>query len=133
MQVAVARGEVSLRASSAAVRDTLVLRARHLGLLSSGGLQTLRHADLDRLLAWTEGRLVFHDAALDEVARQLERRYDLHVELAVSPAAVDVFNAEFDDDVPLGEILNGIAVALNLRYTRDRGDVTFHAAPLRFP
>ena len=86
-----------------------------------------RGIDLDRYLAWTEGRLVFDHAPFEEVARQLERRYDVQVELATAPQSLKRLNASFESE-SLGEILKSIAAALDLRYERAGRQVTFYPA-----
>lgn len=125
VEVVVAEGAVSLRAAEAAVADTVVLRPGQLGRLPGDASPLVRRdVALGAYLAWTEGRLVFQDAPLDEVARQLERWYKLQVDLAVAPEAVDRLNASFGDE-SLSQILNAISASLNLEYTRTRRHVTF--------
>jgi ferric-dicitrate binding protein FerR (iron transport regulator) len=132
-QVAVAEGEVALRSNagskmsrdSAAASTEVQLRSQSLGIATQQGLHAVRRGvDLSGRLAWTEGRLVFEDASLEEVARRLERWYGLQVEVQVSPDNVVGLNATFKDE-SLSEVLQSIAVALELKYERERDTVTF--------
>ncbi len=126
VRVAVTEGTVSFEAARSAVRDTVVLNRGQLGKLTGAKLQAVREGvDLDAYLAWTEGRLVFHNARFDEVAAELQRWYRVDVNLAAPAERIDKLNASFGDE-PLSEILNNIAAALNLRYERDRRRVTFY-------
>lgn len=123
VQVAVAEGAVALQPQAAAPADTVVLRAGDLGRIVGADALALRQdAGFARRLAWTEGRLVFEDAPLAEVAAELERWYKLRIEVDV-PAA-DRLNAEFRDE-PLSEILNSISATLGLRYEREHRRVRF--------
>jgi transmembrane sensor len=132
VRVLVTEGLVSVRPREAAVLDTVVLRAGHQGRVARGRLGVIRsHSDAAFDLAWMDGRLVFRDAPIQEVAAELSRWYRLNVELAVPPERVDRLNASFGDE-PLGEILNSIAATLSLKYERDRRNVRFYSdAPPR--
>lgn len=124
VQVVVAEGVVSL--GDPVLGDTVVLRSRQLGRLRGGRLQAVRRGvDLARYLAWKEGELRFERASFAEVARELERWYDLQVELRGSPAEVLHLNAAFTDQ-PLSEVLNVIARTLNLDYDRHGRRIVFY-------
>ena len=128
VQVAVAEGEVALKAGASERQDTVVLKPQQLGVASGRHLQAVRHGvALSSYLAWTKGKLVFRDAPLDEVSRKLSRWYDLRVETQVPPGTVDRLNATFDS-LPLSQILKAVGAALGLEYTYDRskGTVTFY-------
>jgi ferric-dicitrate binding protein FerR (iron transport regulator) len=47
---------------------------------ASGETVVRRQVDVERLLGWTRGELTFDDAELSEVARELERWYDVQVQ-----------------------------------------------------
>ena len=128
VQVAVAEGEVALKADESERQDTVVLRPRQLGVASGRHLQAVRHGvDLLRYVAWTKGKLVFTDAPFEEVRRKLSRWYDLQVEMQGPPGTVDRLNATFDN-APLSQILKAVGAALDLEYSYDRseGIVTFY-------
>lgn len=126
-QVAVEEGKVTLRRSQAMPEDTVVLEALHLGTISGQHLQTTREGvDLARHLAWTKGKLVFDDAAFDEVVRKLQRWYDVRINTENVPADVDRLNATFTDE-SLEEVLTAVAVGLDLQYTRRGETVAFSA------
>ena len=126
MQVAVAEGEVSLRAEEGGGTDSsLRLRSEQLGIADKDLLERHRDVDLSARLAWTDGKLIFENASFREVSRKLERWYDLRIEGRVPAEAIDKLNATFDDQ-SLSDVLGDIALALNLQY-RKRGEVvTFY-------
>ena len=126
VEVVVAEGRVALRAE--ATSEEAVLAARDLGRLEADGSVAVRRGvDPDRFLAWLNGRLVFEEAPFAEVARELERGYNLDVRLGDPGMDVEHLNARFDDE-SLGTILETIALSLGLRYEREGTTVTFSKA-----
>lgn len=128
VQVVVAEGEVSMHAARALLPDTVVLGPNHLGVLGDASPPVVRRGVvLEPYLAWTEGRLVFSAAPFDEVARQLERWYDLEVDLTVPSDSVGKLSASFGSE-PLGAILSVIADALALHVEQDGRRIIFRPA-----
>ena len=128
VQVVVAKGEVSMQATRAPLQDTVVLGPNHLGVLGDASPPAVqRGVVLEPYLAWTEGRLVFSAAPFDEVSRQLERWYDLEVELTVPTDSVGKLSASFGGE-PLGAILHVIADALGLHVEQAGRRITFRPA-----
>lgn len=134
VQVVVAEGKVSFHPEQTSSREGMVLTERQMGRLSRGGEQVVRReVNPSRYLAWMEGQLVFEDAPFEEVARKLERWYDLSVVLADSPAASGHLNASFTEQQSLHGVLNVIATAFGLNYEREGKAVTFYPAKPSFP
>lgn len=128
MQVVVATGEVSVRSNQREDAEQIILKPRDLGLvLQAGGQLVRRNIDVDRYLAWREGHLVFENAAFEEVAAELERWYDLRVELERPSASADGLTAHFREE-PVDDVLNVISTALNLNYRRQGKEITFYPA-----
>ncbi len=123
--VYVAEGLVALL-PSALMPDTVLVQPGRLAVISNRGV-TVESADAERYLGWLEGNLVFRGASFDEVERELERWYDLQVDLLAPRERVLRLDAAFGDE-PLSEILNTIAAALGLEYTRERRHITFYPA-----
>ena len=123
VEVAVAEGTVALRAEQEAARVTL--GARQVGRLRGGeALDVRRDVNLERYLAWTEGRLAFEDAPLRDVAEALRRWYALDVRVADAALAERRLTATLEEESATNA-LNIIAAALDLHYERDGDDVTF--------
>ena len=127
MEVAVAEGQVALRPDGLEQDTAVVLEPRQLGVVSAtGSLRAVhREVDLTPYLAWTKGRLVFNDAPFGEVIRRLERWYDLRIDVQVPTGRIDRLDATFEE-VTANHVLNAIAAALDLQYTKDRRTVTFY-------
>lgn len=125
VQVAVSEGSVRLQASSGSA-DTATLAPNDLGVIRRGELRPVRHnVNLDHYMAWLEGRLVFVDTPFSDVAEQLERWYDLEVEVRVPESEIKPLNVRFTTE-SVREILNVIAATLDLRYEGDERRVVFY-------
>lgn len=69
-----------------------------------------RQQDVERLLAWTRGELVFDDAPLEDVARTLERWFDVEVRID-DPALREL---HYSAQLRLGESLDAILELMEL-------------------
>ena len=92
LQIVVAKGAVSLgvdkskpRSSSIPDLPPIKLSPGDLGQLDSTGQIQLEHGvDVTRYLGWSEGRLQYQLAPLDEIIADLDRWYDVDIQLADS-------------------------------------------------
>ena len=122
-RVAVAEGRVALR-TTAEEADPLVLEPHHLARVEGGRTSVVRDAaEVERLTAWRAGRLVFEGAAFSEVAGELERWYGL--EVALEGPVGGRLTASFADE-SLDQILDVVALALQLDYRRESHRVVFY-------
>ncbi|HEX7091106.1 MAG TPA: FecR domain-containing protein [Longimicrobiales bacterium] len=133
VQVVVAEGRVAVSGAGAADRG--VGSAVHLtpGLAvrveSDGTVGPAVTVRADDLLAWTEGRLVFHAAPLAEVARSLGRRFGVQLELAEPELGELRLTAEFRQPAA-EEAVQLIARSLGLGYRRTpAGFLLFRTTP----
>ncbi len=132
-QVVVAEGRVAVSGVGGADRDAAP--AVHLtpGLAvrvePDGTVGPVTAVAADDILAWTEGRLVYHGAPLAEVVRALERRFGVRVALADPDLAALRLTAEFRQPVAV-EVVELIAHSLGLGYRRTPdGYLLFHLSP----
>jgi ferric-dicitrate binding protein FerR (iron transport regulator) len=72
-------------------------------------------ADPSKYSAWTTGKLVFRSDSMSEVARRIERWYNVKVELMDQDLEKYSFRATFEDD-PLEEVLRFLAMTSPIRY-----------------
>jgi ferric-dicitrate binding protein FerR (iron transport regulator) len=73
-------------------------------------------ADPDKYKAWTEGKLVFRNEPMSEVARRIERWYNVKMNLADKELQKYSFRATFEDD-SLEEVLRYICLTSPIRYS----------------
>ena len=90
-----------------------------MAVLDSAGAATVGEADLDRILAWTTGRIELDDVTLAAALSELERWYD--VELGVPDAALSSrrVSASFRGGEPIEQVLESLTVALGARFEHD--------------
>jgi len=82
----------------------------------------VRTADVDVHTGWTEGRLVFENTPLPEVARRLERWYDLDVHIR-DPALRPLRLTASLKSQSVENVLDVITASLDIRYRIDRDSV----------
>jgi ferric-dicitrate binding protein FerR (iron transport regulator) len=151
IKVAVAEGRVSLHAEQPAApqepadekdatapeeadrsadRQNVVLAKNQVSLIPRSGEPIVRREkDLSEHLAWMDGQLAFEDAPFEEVARRLERWYDLEIAVEEGSAPPSGhLNAQFDEDRPLSDVLLVIDAAFGLKHEREGNRVAFSTA-----
>ena len=84
-------------------------------LIYRNGKVTRSNAEPSKYLSWTEGKLVFRSDSMSEVARRLERWYNVNVELMDCDLENYSFRATFEDD-PLEEVLKYLSMTSPIRY-----------------
>jgi len=124
VQVVVAEGRVTLQGTP--------LAQGQLGRAAGGGPVAVKTGvDVDRYLAWTQGRLVFDNTPLREALPQLDRWYDLDFRLGDSTLRGLPVTATFKNQ-PTDEVLDLLALTLGLRQERHGRVVTLYPArPVR--
>jgi len=104
-----------------------MLQAGDVASRAQDGVTTVsRDKDIGALLGWTEGKLAFDGVPLREAIPVLERWYDLDIQLARPSLAGRPFTATFTTE-PVTQVLNRIALALDMRVERDGRSVVFSA------
>jgi transmembrane sensor len=125
-EVVVTEGSVSFTAPQTG--EPLVLHARDLVRLDGDAQSTtLVHGiETTDYLAWTDGRLAFHDTPLREVIAELHRWYDRDLlELADTSIGGRRLTASFtNESLPI--VIDRIALSLDLREERHGQTVVLH-------
>ena len=85
-------------------------------LIFTGDRINIETADPAKFGGWTEGKLIFRGDNMAEVARRLERWYNIQVVLADKALEEYVFRGIFEDD-PLNEVLRLLSMTSPIRYT----------------
>lgn len=70
----------------------------------------LSQTDASRSALWTTGRLSFVDATFDQISRDLERKYDVTIQIADNTIKSEVFSGSIDMNLSLKEVLTYIDV-----------------------
>lgn len=125
VDVAVKSGIVALTGASST--QPVELRANELGRVHVNGAAT-RGASADARLAWIDGRLVFDDASLREVAAEVSRWFDVDVRLGEGPLANRRVSATYTSPT-LDGVLEALTASLDVRITRTGRTITITPTP----
>ncbi len=68
-------------------------------------ISILSNADLERALAWKNGRFDFNGLDLPSIMRQLERWYDINAEFK-GPVSTETFKGRLTRDLTLSQVLD---------------------------
>lgn len=127
VRVAVTNGQVRVRAANAPPSSGAILDAGMLGIVNAAG-ETSMHKDADtaRYNAFARGQMQFVRTPLRAVVAELDRWYDIDVQLADSTLGKRRITATLDDQT-LPDLLTQLGITLNLRVTRNGRVVVLHA------
>jgi transmembrane sensor len=124
VRVVVVSGRVAIRPKDPAPRgagESAVLGPGQLGHLdASGRLEVTSGVDTTEYIAWLTGRLAFHNAKLEDVTAELQRRFDVTIRIPDSRAGARRVTV----DMPaknLADVLDAVTVPLDLHYRREGG------------
>ncbi len=130
-RIAVAEGTVAISAPTVAISAPIVGAVRerpaHAGDVATvgpGGVAIEHGADVAALVAWRDGRLVFHDARFSDAARELGRFYDLDVRVSDPTLGADVITDDFTGD-PVERVLAILKMSLSAQVERHGRTVVF--------
>ena len=112
VEVVLQKGRVEFQDNVSDVNVTLLPSER---LVFQNGNISKSVTDPAKYNAWTEGKLVFRGDPMAEVARRIERWYNVKVELADKEIEKYSFRATFEDD-KLEEVLRLLSMTSPIRY-----------------
>jgi transmembrane sensor len=115
VRVVVTEGAVDVSPSSGAA--TTRVAAGDVAVITAAGVDVRRGAVTADDLAWTRGRLVFHDATLASVLADLERWYGVEIQVRDPALLSRHFSGEFEN-LPADRVLQTLALALGTRLDR---------------
>lgn len=120
VEVAVESGLVAIRGLPDEDIDTVIrIPAGHKSLKkrNTPAIEPLP-VDIEKYLAWRIGRFVFEQTPLSDVIRNLERAYNVRIDLHGTDLESIRVTGEFGQE-PLMQILNEICWSANLRYRQE--------------
>jgi len=130
VSVAVAQGRILFRRDSSAAGTGDSLGLGDIGELSGAGRMTVRRgANLDASLGWVRGRLIYHLAPATDVARDLERWYDVSIQIDDTAESRLGVSMTIDPSQPAPVSLQRFAEVLNLHVLQTGQQVRLTRAP----
>lgn len=128
LTVVVAEGRVALRANQKdyTTFSNPITKNEKAVLNEDGKLSISKVSNIETYLGWTEGNLIFDDALIQQVDSRLERWYAIDVQFENSASIEQRLTASFTKNQQLKEVLDAIALSLNIQYTKENRTVTFY-------
>ncbi len=126
--VGVKQGKVAVFPS-----DSLAKKSPHIFLtngqavtIEKGHLGPVRKVDMAYLMLWRSGGMYFNDTPFADVAKRIERRFDVQVKIQ-NPDLKDVpFTGTFKD-AGLNEVLKVVDASMGIHYTRKDSTIVFRS------
>ncbi|RAJ95641.1 FecR family protein [Larkinella arboricola] len=100
--------------------------SRHFSILKPGFSATVRKTsdpiviqavDATEHTGWTTGKLEFKHLAFEDIARRLERTFNIHIIFSNPKYRQETFSGSFDENEPLEEILQVIQASSDFEYS----------------
>jgi ferric-dicitrate binding protein FerR (iron transport regulator) len=130
VRVAVTEGMVEVRRDSGPAADSAVLQPGDVAEVPTTGETVVkRQQNVERLLGWTRGELVFDDTPLVDAVRELERWFDVQVRIEDSALRSLRWTANPRIGESLDTILQLIESTLQVRAVRNGNVVTIRRGP----
>jgi ferric-dicitrate binding protein FerR (iron transport regulator) len=118
VRVVVTHGQVRVTPDSAAESSGTLLDPRMIARVNSAGAIAVEtNADTSRYVAFRKGQIVFVGTPLSDVAQDLERWYDIRIQLADARMGDRRVTATIADQT-LPDLLDQLRIALNVRVSR---------------
>lgn len=118
-QVTVREGRVSLRGLRAAPATAIQLTANQTSVCQQQNPPTPpKTIDADQALSWLEGKITFDQTPLTEVIAELERVYNVTIELANPALGQNTITGSFHNK-PVTSVLASICLTTNLQYRNE--------------
>ncbi|WP_441000334.1 FecR family protein [Fodinibius sp. SL11] len=126
VQVIVEEGRVSFGKENGAEDQKAILNRNDLATfnVSTSSLATRAVDDIDLYMSWRDGYLKFEKTKLNDVAKSLERRYDVKV-FFEDPALKELLLTAYLKSRSLRNVLDVITASLQIEYQLDDNKVTF--------
>jgi len=123
-RVTVREGRVSLRALELPPATAVELTANQMSrCLKQSPPEAPRLVDANHRLGWLEGKIIFDQTSLTEVVAELQRVYNVPIELSNPALGQNTITGSFHNK-PIESVLASICLTLNLQYTKQTDNFT---------
>jgi transmembrane sensor len=116
--VTVREGRVVLRVVQLPKETAVELAANQMSLCRNRNKpEAPKIVDANHLLGWLEGKIVFDQTSLTEVIAELQRVYNVSIELSNPALGQNTITGSFHNK-PIESVLASICLTLNLQFSR---------------
>lgn len=130
VEVVVAEGKVALQDNERMDQLGATITRNQIGVFKgkSGSTTVSRIRDLSPYLGWKEGNLVFAQEPLNQVVKDLQRWYDVEIQIDPSKPSLNrkELTASFTENQPIAEVLEAIALTLDVQYRKADDKFAFY-------
>lgn len=120
VQVTVTKGKVAVAKDGKETSGTVLLLPNQRASFDRGDELIVEHkVNAGNAVAWKQGRLVFDNETLQDVAAALSSRYDVQIEIEGNDTKSVRLSAEFESSDSLIDVVEAISLANNLEYTSE--------------
>jgi transmembrane sensor len=124
-RVVVTNGRVSLEAREQGTTREKLIGENQGGIVKTGrGIELQEIADPELYTGWKDGKLIFKNTSFEEVAERLERWYNIDCIIQEPAVKKEHFTSVFEDE-PLEQVLDVIALSMNISYEINHQTITF--------
>ncbi len=132
-QVAVTNGKVSVHPEKPNPNHISIIgQGQAATVTSDGSIATPTYADLNTIVAWIDGKLIFHNEQMQNIMRQLKRKYGLNCYASDPSLLTRTITAYIDRSQSAREVLDIISLSLGTTYRTSNDSVLFVPIHSRF-
>jgi len=124
IKISLLEGKVALYTTDQSSESAKILMPNEQAIYSrSKGEITISPIRMDNVMSWVTGEFRFENNTLAEIVQELERAF--HVKIHIENAAIQkkTFNATFEDNETLDEILSILQISAKYKIEKKRGEV----------
>ena len=104
--------------------ERLTLRPREQVVYSpETGITLNRDVDTDVWRAWTKGELIFRDQPLRAICRELERKFNVRIDIRDPRLAEELFTCHFDETVGIQDVMSLLGETRKLTYSFEKNNI----------
>lgn len=124
VQVTVSKGKVSVAAEENENPETMLLLPNQRASFDRSKTLTFQDkVNSGNAVGWKQGRMIFDDEMLSDVAAELQQKYNIPIEIEKSSLQNIRLTAEFESGDSLPVVLDALSLANNLKYELKDGKV----------
>ncbi len=87
------------------------------------GIQLNKDVDIDVSRAWTKGELIFRDQPLEVICRELERKFNVRIDIRDPRLAEELFTCHFDETVGIQDVMSLLEETRKMTYSIAKNNI----------
>ena len=119
-RVIVKEGKVSLAENMDSTKKVFLTKGELSKIVKENAPTKPSKVNAAFMLGWLDGKLVFESTPLSEIAKELERHYDVNVTIENKDISKFSLTGSFDNE-NIDSVLTKICLALNINYSKNNG------------